>query len=141
LLAAVAQVSYWDKHVNRLRALRPNPMQRYESTDAPNWAYLWRRRRQTEAVVRALIRRSLPLRKNDLLTILNWCNSGNNFSESFAPIRRVTHALQRYAAASRCDATLRLAMKRLATKLNSSDEDNAQRFGTSIELLCSETQR
>jgi hypothetical protein len=135
LLAAVVQVQHWDRQLDQIRATAANEMQRINAHHLPGWAAVWVRRRHAEAVVSALMRRSLPLQNDDLIAILRWCNNAPRLTSSFAPIGPITRALERYAAKSPIDADLREALKGFAARLRLANDNDATKLGTTVEQL------
>src|SRR5262249_17780632 len=100
------------------------------------WGQIWGRRRQAEAVVSALMRRTLPFEGDDLLAILEWCSGSENLSTLFGPIGHITRALKRYASKMPIDPGLREAIKQFAMQLRASHDKQAKRLGTDVEQLC-----
>src|SRR5947209_7862748 len=60
VLAAVAQVRHWDEQAARVRAQATTEVERINVHHLPGWGAVWGPRRQAEAVIDALMRRSLP---------------------------------------------------------------------------------
>ena len=136
LVAAVAQTRHWDQMADRVRQGAENELQRINAHHLPGWSEVWCRRRQAEAVVRALIRRKLPLASQDLLDILVWCNEAENISPYHYPLTYIVRALERSAESGSVDDELSAAMQQFAAKLRSSHDNKASRLGTTVEQLC-----
>ena len=134
--AAVAQTRYWDQMAGQAREQAENEIQRINAHHLPSWAEVWGRRRQAEAVARALMRRKLPLTKQDFLDMLAWCNEGDNISPFDYPLTYIIRALERFAESEPVDDELRAAMQRFAARLRASHDNKASRLGTSVEQLC-----
>jgi hypothetical protein len=136
VLAAVAQARHWDALGEQVRAGAKTEIERVNAHRLPDWDQVWGRRRQATAVAAALLRRSLPLHKEDLIAILQWCTAlAANWAYAF-PTGPITKALERYAAGSPVDDELRAAMGRFAAWLRASHDKDARRLGTQVELLC-----
>ncbi len=135
VLAAVAQLGHWDQQTERIRAQGTNDFDRMNAHHLPGWGPAWGRRRQAQAVLNALMRRSLPFQEQDLLAILQCCNQSAHFSSFSAPIGAIRRALERFAEKKPVDGELREALKKFAAKLKSSQEKECKRLGTSVEQL------
>ena len=72
--AALAQTRYWEQSADRRRNQAEDEIQRANAHRLPGWTDLWGRRRQAEAVVRTLMKRKLPLTRQDVVDLLAWCN-------------------------------------------------------------------
>lgn len=136
VVAAVAQVRHWDEMAERVRAQAANELQRVNAHHLPGWGDVWCRRRYAEAVIRTLMRRKLPLQRNDLIDLLHWCNDSDGLSTYSAPIGYIVRALERFAEDDALDDEICEAMRKLAERLRSSRDNTARRFGTSVEQLC-----
>ena len=141
LLAAVAQVRHWEQVSERFCARGTTEIERKYPHFRPGWGRLWGRREQAAAAVNALMRRSLPLEKHDLVEILRWCNDGGGIgawqlSTVLFPIGYITRALERHASESPLDFELRDAMRHFAARLRDSNDKEAKGLGTSVEQLC-----
>jgi hypothetical protein len=138
VLAAVAQVGHWDRKAEEIRARAATEMERINAHHLPGWGPVWGRRRQAEAVISALVRRNLPLDKDDLLAILRWCNGLQNIYSInyYAPIGHITRALKRYASEWPIAPDLRAAIKEFAVRLRGAHDKQAKRLGTDVEQLC-----
>ena len=134
--AAVAQVEYWDQMVEKVRSQARNDMERMNAHFLPGWTQVWGRRRQAEAVIGALMRRTLPFQQKDLLELIHWCCKAKNLTTYSAPISLIVRALQRFVKDHELDTELREALTQLATTLRSSQSKDAKRFGTAVEQLC-----
>src|SRR5260370_41349892 len=99
VLAAVAQARHWDEQLERIRASAQTDMERANPHQNPAWPGYWTTRRHTVAAIGALLRRSLPLEKGDLLNLLTWCLGIGQLNSHQAPAAHVAKALVRYAAA------------------------------------------
>src|SRR5204863_5800295 len=107
--AGVAQSRHWDDHAARYVA-------RYAGC-------------HTVSAVSALLRRSLPLDKEDLIRLLNWCVALRELKPPFAP---VTKALQRYAASHEVDSRLLDAIREFTARLRTSYQKEAKRLRTIV---------
>jgi hypothetical protein len=135
-LAAVAQARHWDQQAEKLRARGTTAIERMNPGHLPGWHDVWCRRRQAAAAVDALMRRSLPFEKDDLVAILRWCDGAEELSKVHFPIGHISRALERYASETRIDLELRSAMTRFAARLRSSPDNEAKRHATAVEQLC-----
>jgi hypothetical protein len=136
VLAAVAQVQHWGQEEEQIRAQGTNEFERINAHHLPGWRLVWGHKQQAAAVINALMRRTLPFQKQDLIAVLNWCNAGPNSALHFCPSGSLTRALERYAAKTPVDAELREAMKQFAARLRGSNNKDSKRLGTAVEQLC-----
>jgi hypothetical protein len=133
--AAVAQAACWDRAAEAAAGRRmidetdPNP-RRNATGDAA-----WGRRRKAEAAVRTLMRRALPLGRDDLIAMAEWgVTGGERYTSSvFAPYGAIAKALERFAASHELDDALRAAMGRLAECLRAAGDKDLGRAATTIE--------
>lgn len=134
--AALAQTRHWDQMAEQVRDQAENEMQRINAHHLPGWAGVWGRRRQAEAVVRALMRRKLPLTRQDLLELLSWCNQADNLSPYHFPLTYIVRALERFTEGQSVDEELREAMQQFAARLRACHDNKASRLGTNVEQIC-----
>lgn len=134
--AAIAQSRYWDHMADQVRDQAENAIQRLNVHHLPGWDKVWGRRLQAGTVVAALMRRKLPLVRQDLLDLLAWCNESNNFSSYYYPLTYISRALERFAETKPVDDKLRAAMQQFATRLRATHDKQAARLGTTVEQLC-----
>jgi hypothetical protein len=136
LLAAVEQVRHWHERVEQIRAQAASDGTRGSPHDVPDFTLTWGRTRQAAAVVSALMRRALPLRKEDLVKIVEWCTKGGHYVPIFGPLGPIVRAVERYAAEHSVDSELRAGLTRFASELRSSPVKDARRLGTTVEQIC-----
>jgi hypothetical protein len=136
VLAAVAQTRFWEAEAERIRGGAETDALYINLSVLPGWGLLWGRRRKAEAVVSELMRRALPLQKQDLIELLRWCNSSPNLNTIHAPLGAITRALERFAGENAIDDELRQVFKEFAARLRSSHDKKAKQLGTAVEQLC-----
>src|SRR5688572_23643082 len=73
VVAAMAQTRYWDQLGEKVREQAENDHERANAHHLPGWGQVWGRRRQTEAVIRQLMRRSIAFERDDVVNLVNWC--------------------------------------------------------------------
>ena len=135
-LAALVQVRHWDAETERLRSQAADEFERVNVHLRPGWKDVWGPRRQAEAVIAALTRRSLPFDQTDLLAFLDWCNGCSRLSTHFAPVGNITRTIQRYMANHPLGPELSDALRKFATRLREAYDKDAKRHATAIEQLC-----
>ncbi len=136
LLAALAQARHWDQEAGKIRAQATTPVQRGNPDLLPGWTQMWGRRQQAETVIRTLMRKTLPLEKNDLIAMSEWCCDVDRISKSNVPLGSIIRALERYASETAVDLELHGAIRKLAARLGASPENEIKRLATSVEQLC-----
>jgi hypothetical protein len=135
VLAALAQMRNWDEQIEHLRGGATTDIERAHPHLLLNRGQLlWCR--HTVAAIGALIRRSLPLEKGDVMSLLTWCIGLPQLNLYHAPVAHVTKALQRYAATNVVDSELRDVMRKFAASLRSAYRKEGKRLGTIVEQLC-----
>ena len=131
LMAAVEQIRHWDSEADRLGEVTEHPSVHSQ------WATLWGSRRQIQGVITALMRRSLPLEKEDLLQILGWVAGRElNSTGVLAPLVTISRALERFAKKQPFDAELSKAAQTFVAILRSCPDKRARVMGTTVEQLC-----
>ena len=138
VLAAVAQARYFDEEAERVRAQGTTEMERVNAHHLPGWEQVWGRRRQIEVVASSLLRRALPLEKDDLLVLLRWCNDDQNLATYHAPLGAITKSLQRFASEHQFEPALLDATREFARKLRGSHDRDAKKLATPVEQLAAE---
>jgi hypothetical protein len=135
--AAVAQTVHWDRLVDAARARASSEVELGNPRMLPGWEPAWGRRRKSEAVVRTLMRRALPLERDDLIAMAEWgVTGGERYTSSiFAPYGAIAKALERHAASHPLDDALRAAMGRLAECLRAARDRDLGRVATTIEQV------
>ena len=133
VVAAVAQLRHLDAEMQRVKDQAKNEFQRIYGNNLPGWDAVWGRRRQTQAVVDTLIRRSLPLEEADIIALIESCVASEY--AFLAPVGGITRALQRYAADGAMTPALREAVRRFAGKLRDSHHKDEKRHATAVEQL------
>jgi hypothetical protein len=131
--AAFVQLHHWDLEENRItfgeQGIKGNLHQ------LPEWRDVSGRRRQTLAVVTALMRRTLPFESEDLLVMLKWCNAMPLLLEHYAPLRAITRAIQGYVETTPLEFELGEALRQFSIRLRRSHENSTRRLATTIEQL------
>lgn len=136
VLAAVALTHHFDRLADEIRNQATSEFERMNAHLLPGWNSVWGRRRLAEAIVKTLMRRSLPFDKADLITILDWTCDAQALSSYYAPIGQITRALQRYAASHEVNTELREWIGKFGAKLHAATEKETKRLGTVVSQLC-----
>jgi hypothetical protein len=136
LMAAIAQVRHWHERADQIRDEAGSDGARGGPHKIPGFTLTWGRRRQAAAVVSALMRRALPLRKEDLLAILEWCTKGGHHASLLGPFGPIVRAVERYIAKHSVDPELREVLTRFAAELRSSHIKENRRLATTVEQFC-----
>ena len=137
VLAAVAQIEHWHELTQRLREETAGAIRNGQGQEALGWQQAWGRRRQAWAVASALMRRTLPFDRADLLMLLRWCNRSEGVLTSHQhPIGPLTRALERFRAETFIDPELLDEARRFAARLRASFDKEAKRLGSLVEQLC-----
>jgi hypothetical protein len=136
LLAAVAQARHWHERFEQIREQAASDGTRHHPHTIPGFTLTRGKKRHASAVVSALMRRALPLREEDLLTIVEWSTKGGHYAPIFGPFGPIVRAVERYAEAHSVDAELREALTRFASELRSSSVKENRRLATPMEELC-----
>lgn len=134
VLAAIAQVRHWDQAACRIREGLDGMARANPHFDA-DWPLVWGPRRQAASVVNALLRRTLPFDRADLLTLVNWCCEAEVLSSYQYPVGSISRALERYAKSNPIDAELRSVLQKFGALLRAANDKDAKRFATSVEQL------
>lgn len=128
VLAAVAQAHIWDVLVEQL-------CEQPESHLHPAFNYVWGRRQQAVATLSRLLRRKLPLTRDEILALLRWCNEKERLSRYSEPLRDIIRALKRFVSTTPLDDDLRRTIMRFAERLRTSFKKEERRLGTTVEQL------
>lgn len=136
VLAALEQVHHWEETAKAARAGSEAAPDGYTYCPSPGWDIAWSHRQQAIKVVAALVRRTLPFVRDDLVRILQHIHlSTDLFGVSFA-IGGVVRSIERFAEASALDAELCQLLRQLALRLRTSRDSSIKRQGTALEQLC-----
>lgn len=132
--AAVVQAKYWHTTTEMLRERGVRDGQGTNLTQVAGWPEARGGENKTIAVIAALLRRSLPLDRTDLLQLLEWLTQrGRSYG---LPLGYATKSLERYAATHEIDAELGAAARRFATALRQDYSNDAKRIATAVDQLC-----
>ncbi|MGE3314334.1 MAG: DUF4132 domain-containing protein [Planctomycetaceae bacterium] len=129
LRAAVVQVRHWEDLSKKARGDGPT------TKSIPDWEFSWGRRRQSDGVIRTLMRRKLPYERADLLTLMALFRESGDYLH--IPIGATIRALQTYAAQSELDPELLENMKGLAADLRETRAAETRRLATAVEQIYS----
>jgi hypothetical protein len=138
VMAAFQQVRFLDEKMEEIRSQAKTEMERVNAHMLPGWDAVWGPRRQTMAVIMALMRRALPFERDDLLAILQWGAGTDRINTYLAPIGAIARALERFHKEHGLDDELKEAGRKFAVQLRSGYDKDAKRIATSIEQLCSD---
>jgi hypothetical protein len=131
--AAVVQTKFWHASRKKIRDHAVRAGQGSILPRVPGWSAVLGAEYKTLAVIGALLRRSLPLDRTDLLQLLEWLTETER---SYGlPIGQATKSLERYTAKHGIDAEIQTAAKRFAAVLRQGDND-AKRLATVVDQIC-----
>jgi Domain of unknown function (DUF4132) len=131
---AVVQAKYWHTTAKALRERAASDGRGTNLTQVAGWPPAQSAEQKTIAVIAALLRRSLPLDRTDLLQLLEWLTQrGRSYG---LPLGYATKSLERYAAMHEMDAELGAAARRFATVLRQGYSNDAKRLATVVDQLC-----
>jgi hypothetical protein len=136
VVAATIQARHLDREADRLRATGDSEFDRVNVHLRPEWAGVWGRRRQAGAVIHTLLRRSLPLRRDDLVLLANWCIESQNLSKYSYPLGAIARAFIRHAEAHGLDEDLEAVLRRFANELRGAGGTAEKRLATTIDGIC-----
>jgi len=132
--AALVQARFWHTTTETLRERGVRDGQGTNLTQVVGWPEARGGENKTIAVIAALLRRSLPLDRTDLLQLLEWLTQrGRSYG---LPLGYATKSLERYAATHEIDAELGAAAGRFATSLRQDYSNDAKRLATAVDQLC-----
>jgi hypothetical protein len=131
---AVVQAKFWHTTAETLRECAARDGQGTNLSQVAGWPEAQGAEHKTIAVIAALLRRSLPLDRMDLLQLLEWL-SQRGYSYGL-PLGYATKSLVRYAATHEIDAELGTAARRFATVLRQGYSNDAKRLATVVDQMC-----
>lgn len=140
VLAAIEQARHWDGLVEMIRADGTSDLERDNPHQHPDWEKIWGRRRQAVAVLGALLRRSLPITREEAVVLLQWCIEERHLGKHTAPLGHIVQTLKRFVAGGPPDDELRRMLRQFASRLRSCYDKDEKRLGTVIEQLCGESE-
>lgn len=134
LQAAVVQAQFWHANREKIRNRAVRDGQGNNLAKVPGWSATLGAEYKTLAVIAALLRRSLPLDRTDVLQLLEWLTqTGHSYG---LPIGQATRSLERYAAKHGIDAEIQTAARRFAAVLRQSGDNDAKRLATVVDQIC-----
>lgn len=133
--ATIIQAHHWDTMLARIRAEGRTSYERDVAHWHPDYGEIWGNRRQAVAAMTPLLRRALPLTREDIVALVTWCNGIRQLSPFREPLAYIVQALKRFASGDPVDAELRELLKQFAAQLRSSYDKKANRLGTIVEHL------
>jgi Domain of unknown function (DUF4132) len=132
--AAVAQAKFWHASREKIRDHAVRDGQGSNLARVPGWSAVLGAEYKTLAVIGALLRRSLPLDRTDLLQLLEWLTeTGHSYG---LPIGQATKSLERYTAKHGIDPEIQNAARRFAAKLRQGGGKDANRLATAVDQIC-----
>jgi Domain of unknown function (DUF4132) len=131
---AVVQAKFWHTAAKALRERALRDGQGKNLSQVAGWPEAQGAERKMIAVISALLRRSLPLDRTDLLQLLEWLTQ-REYSYSI-PLGYATKSLERYAATHEIDEELGAAARRFATALRQGHSLDTKRLATVIDQMC-----
>jgi hypothetical protein len=134
LQAAVVQAQFWHASREKIRDRAVRDGQGNNLTRVQGWSAALGSEYKTLAVIAALLRRSLPLDRTDLLQRLEWLTeTGHSHG---LPIGQATKSLERYTAKHGIDAEIQTAARRFAAVLRQGGGNDAKRLATVVDQIC-----
>ncbi|MEM1068950.1 MAG: DUF4132 domain-containing protein, partial [Planctomycetota bacterium] len=134
--AAVIQTLYWDQQAEVIKDQAETAMQRVNAHHLPGWGAVWGRRRQAAVVIHSLMRRKLPLSRDDFVAIMEWCNAYEGISPHHYPLSSIVRALERFCEQETADEAFQKTMRIFAGRLRECYDNKSARLGTNVEQLC-----
>jgi len=132
--AAVLQAKFWHASREKIRDHAVRDGLGNDLTHVPGWPAAIGAEYKTLAVIGALLRRSLPLDRADMLQLLEWLTErGHSYG---LPIGQATKSLERYTAKHGIDAEIQTAARRFAAVLRQSGDNDAKRLATLVDQIC-----
>jgi hypothetical protein len=135
VLAAMLQLRHWDEQGRKIKATAADGMTQMNPQLLPGWGETWAQQRKAGAVAAALLRRTLPFTKGDLLVLLE-CSAAE--SVYVLPVGGLARAIERYAAGHEIEPALRDAIRRFGARLRGAHDTESKRHRTKIEQLCAD---
>lgn len=135
LRAAIQQTRHWYQMAKQVEAQAASDFEKQNICQNPAWKEASCRKRQALLVINALMRRALPLERDDLLALIDWCNAANKLYDQYAPLALIKRALERYLARSPLDPQLRQALDQFASLLRAAPDIELKRLGRGVESL------
>jgi hypothetical protein len=135
VLAAVVQAKFWHASREKIRDHAVRDGHGSSLTLAPGWQAAVGAERKTLAVIGALLRRSLPLDRTDVLQLLEWLTETTGHCYGL-PIGQATKSLERYTAKHAIDAEIQTAALRFAAVLRQGGGNDAKRLATVVDQIC-----
>ncbi len=130
--AAVEQARDFDKRMPRMPRSKTG-----ESPDGYSEGHVMEiTRLHAAAVVRRLMRRTLPFEREDLMAMLQWCRGARRIAAAFAPLPSIVAALKRHAEKHPADPELSRAMAFFARQLRDANESPIVKLAGTVERLC-----
>lgn len=134
LRAAVVQAQFWHANRENIRERAVRDGHGNNVTRLPGWSAVLGAEHKTLAVTVALLRRSLPLDRTDVLKLLEWLTEmGRSYG---LPVGQATKSLERYSAKHGIDAELQTAARRFAAVLRQLGSNDAKRLATAVDQIC-----
>ena len=134
--AAAEQVAHWDEQVERIRAAAPDAaIARQQPDSLPGMKYAWTKRRAAAELIINLMKRALPLTREDLLALSRWVTAAEYLSPILYPLVPLTRAIERFARDNDLDVGLRAAVEALGAKFTASTEKDIKALGTRLHHL------
>jgi hypothetical protein len=135
VVAAVAQARYWGRAAQEIVSEADSSTDRVNPYLLSGWPPIRNRLLRVRAVIHALMRRSLPFERDDLLKILSWCYEECSRFHFDAPLGAICRAVERYLAKNELDEELAVAIEQLATALQSHSSAPHRRHGAKLLQL------
>jgi len=134
LQVGMVQAQFWHAGREKIRDRAVRDGQGNNLTRVPGWSAALGAEYKTLAVIAALLRRSLPLDRTDVLKLLEWLTqTGHSYG---LPIGQATKSLERYAAKHGIDAEIQTAARRFAAVLRQGGDNDAKRLATVVDQIC-----
>jgi hypothetical protein len=132
--AAVVQAKFWHASRKKIRDHAVRDGHGSNLARVPGWSAVLGAEYKTLAVIGALLRRSLPLDRTDLLQLLEWLTeTGHSYG---LPIGQATKSLERYTAKYGIDREIQEVARRFAAILRQGGGKDANRLATTVDQIC-----
>ena len=138
ILAAIEQAEHWNAETLRIRDQAAPKQGNWNLGSEPAWVGAQGSRLRIQEVMGALLRRNLPMKRDDVLKLLALLvRTGYSYS---LPIGYSSKTVERYLAQHELDEELATAIRKFAVMLRQSGDNDAKRTATRLEQLSSPSQ-
>lgn len=132
--AAIVQAQFWHNIAETIREREARQGRGLNLTTVAGWPKAQGSAYRAVSAVAALLRRSLPLDRTDILQLLEWL-AQRRWAYGL-PFGQATKSLKRYTAKHGIDAEIGAAARRFSSVLRQGHDKDAKRFATLVDQVC-----